>query len=166
MGSPESLADFIEAAGSGSKLRVEADLGDGFYRLRTDEAERRQAAQDIRSSEDAVIEMLRNARDAHARNAFVATAREGSKRLITIIDDGDGIPPAMHELVFEPRVTSKLDTMSFDRWGVHGRGMALFSIASNADSARVAASDRSLGASIAVETDLRRFRHARARSAV
>ena len=148
-----SLAAFLESAGSGGHLRVEADRGGGFYRLRIDEAERRQAVQDIRSSEDAVIELLRNSRDAHARNVFVSTVKEGTRRTIVVVDDGDGIPPEMHELVFEPRVTSKLDTMNFDTWGVHGRGMALFSIAQNAVSARVAASDRGLGASIVVETD-------------
>ena len=153
MNSSESLAAFLESAGSGGHFRVEADLGGGYYRLRVDEAERRQAAQDIRSSEDVVIEMMRNSRDAHARNIFVATSKERSRRSITVIDDGDGIPPDMHELVFEPRVTSKLDSMNFDAWGIHGRGMALFSIAQNSLSACVASSDRGLGASIAVVVD-------------
>ena len=109
--------------------RVEADLGDGFVRLRSAEAERRQAAHDIRSTEDIVIEMLRNARDAHAKSVFTAVSREGGRRRIVMVDDGDGVPPALHERVFEPRVTSKLDTMHMDKWGVHGRGMALYSIA-------------------------------------
>ena len=55
---------------------------------------------------------------------------------------------ALHERVFEPRVTSKLDTMHLDKWGVHGRGMALYSIAVNAETARVAASDAGLGSSL------------------
>lgn len=154
MPAADELAAFIEEAGAGSNLRVEADLGEGYFRLRTDEADRRQAAQDIRSTEDAVIEMLRNSRDAHARSIYVAVSKEGTHRFVTVVDDGDGIPPSMHKLVFEPRVTSKLDTMSFDTWGVHGRGMALFSIASNAVSARVVASGKGLGTSIAIETDL------------
>ena len=148
-----SLASFIEATPSARHLRVEADLGNGFYRLRIDEAERRQAIQDIRSSEDVLIELLRNARDAHARRAFIALSRDGRYRRIVLIDDGDGIPHEAHELVFEPRVTSKLDTMSMDSWGVHGRGMALYSISQNAVEAHIVASECDGGTAIAVTTN-------------
>ena len=147
------LTEFIETVCGESRLRVEADLGDGFVRLRSSEAERRQAAQDIRSSEDIVIELLRNARDAGARHIFVATQKTGSCRLITIIDDGAGIPASQHERIFEPRVTSKLDTAHMDKWGMHGRGMALYSIAVNARTARVCRSAPEKGASLSVETD-------------
>ncbi|WP_080797357.1 ATP-binding protein [Arabiibacter massiliensis] len=153
----EALESFIENVCGMSHLRVEADLGDGFVRLRSAEAERRQAAHDIRSTEDVVIEMLRNARDANAKSVFVAATREERRRRIVMVDDGDGVPPAMHERVFEPRVTSKLDTMHMDKWGVHGRGMALYSIAVNAASARIAASDAGMGAAFVVETDLDRL---------
>ena len=51
----EALEAFIENVCGDSHLRVEADLGDGFVRLRSAEAERRQAAHDIRSTEDIVI---------------------------------------------------------------------------------------------------------------
>lgn len=153
----EALESFIENVCGESHLRVEADLGDGFVRLRSAEAERRQAAHDIRSTEDVVIEMLRNARDANATSIFVAATREERRRRIVMVDDGDGIPPAMHERVFEPRVTSKLDTMHMDKWGVHGRGMALYSIAVNAETARIAASDAGKGSSFVVETDLDRI---------
>lgn len=148
------LSHFIDTVCGESRLRVEADLGDGFVRLRSSEAERRQAAQDIRSSEDIVIELLRNARDAGARHIFLATQRTEGARLITIIDDGDGIPAALHSRIFEPRVTSKLDTAHMDKWGMHGRGMALYSISVNAREARVARSGPGLGTSMAVETDL------------
>ena len=150
-----SLQAFVEEATGESHLRVEKDYGDGFVRLRTSEAERRQAAQDIQCSENIVLELLRNARDAHANHVFLAVSREGEKRQIVCIDDGDGIPAAMHELVFEPRVTSKLDTSRKDAWGLHGRGMALFSIAQNALSAHVATSAPKLGCSITVVTDTR-----------
>lgn len=153
----EALESFIENVCGDSHLRVEADFGDGFVRLRSAEAERRQAAHDIRSTEDIVIEMLRNARDARAQSIFAATTREERRRRIVMVDDGDGIPPAMHERVFEPRVTSKLDTMHMDKWGVHGRGMALYSIAVNAETARVAASDTGKGSAFVVETDLDRL---------
>lgn len=150
----EPLEQFIENVVGESHLRVEKDLGDGFVRLRSAEAERRQAAHDIRSSEDIVIEMLRNARDAQARTIFLAVSREDSTRRIVMLDDGEGIPEHLHQLVFEPRVTSKLDTVHMDKWGVHGRGMALYSIAVNSTAARVAASAPGLGTSMAVETDL------------
>lgn len=150
----DSLESFIEDVCGESHLRVETDLGDGFVRLRSAEAERRQAAHDIRSTEDIVIEMLRNARDAHARSIFLAVTREDRRRKLVMIDDGDGVPPSMHERIFEPRVTSKLDTMSMDKWGVHGRGMALYSIAVNSESAYVAASDSGKGSSLYVETNL------------
>lgn len=150
----ESLSAFVESVCGDSHLRVEDDLGGGFVRLKISEAERRQAAHDIRSTEDIVIEMLRNARDAHARSIFLAVGREGDVRRLTVLDDGDGVPPSMHEQVFEPRVTSKLDTAHVDKWGVHGRGMALYSISMNASKALIVASDSGMGSSFLVETDL------------
>ncbi|MEG0844970.1 MAG: ATP-binding protein [Raoultibacter sp.] len=151
----QDLTGFIEEAGGASHLRVEDDLGEGYVRLRSSEAERRQARHDIRSTEDIVIEMLRNARDAGARSIFFATSREGDKRLITIIDDGDGIPASMQQHVFEPRVTSKLDSVHMDRWGVHGRGMALFSIRSNTECAQVVSSGKGQGSAFFVRSNTR-----------
>ncbi|MDR0347610.1 MAG: ATP-binding protein [Coriobacteriales bacterium] len=147
------LIDFIEQVSGGLHLRVEENLGSGFVRLRSEEAERRQAKHDIRQVEDIVIEMLRNARDAQARAVYIATTKEGETRSFTIIDDGEGIPTELHELIFEPRVTSKLETMLEDEWGVHGRGMALFSIKSNVTSARVVSSGVGLGAALAIEVN-------------
>ena len=43
----DTLSDFIDDVCGESRLRVEDDLGDGFVRLRSSEAERRQAAQDL-----------------------------------------------------------------------------------------------------------------------
>ena len=85
----EGLADFINAISGEDRLAVEESFGDGFVRLRTAEAERRQAKHDIRSVEDIVIEMLRNARDAHAGTIFVATSKSDDLRSLTFIDDGD-----------------------------------------------------------------------------
>ncbi|MBI5231361.1 MAG: sensor histidine kinase [Coriobacteriales bacterium] len=146
----DSLIDFVSAVSGDAYLKVEENLGDGYVRLKVSEAERRQAKHDIRSVEDIVIELLRNARDAHARRIFLANHREGEERVLTIIDDGVGVPASLHERIFEPRVTSKLESMVIDEWGVHGRGMALFSIRSNVASARIAASDHHKGASIHV----------------
>jgi hypothetical protein len=149
----EKLIDFIEQVSGGAYLRVEENLGSGFVRLRSEEAERRQAKHDIRQVEDIVIEMLRNARDAKAQAVYLATTREGDVRTLTVIDDGEGIPVDLHELVFEPRVTSKLETMLEDEWGVHGRGMALFSIKSNVTNAKVVSSGIGLGSALVIEID-------------
>lgn len=149
----DNLQDFIETASSVLPFRVESDFGGGYVRLRSEEAERRQAAHDIRAVEDIVIEALRNARDAHARTVFLAIAKYDAVRKIVVLDDGDGIPPSMHQRIFDSRVTSKLDSMHLDKWGVHGRGMALYSIASNCLSAHVASSNVGLGASFVFEAD-------------
>ncbi|MCL1890580.1 MAG: ATP-binding protein [Coriobacteriia bacterium] len=148
-----SLIDFIEEVSGEVHLRVEESLGDGFVRLRSAEAERRQAKHDIRQVEDIIIELLRNSRDAAASTIFVATTKEGSERRLTLIDDGSGIPEGMQALVFEPRVTSKLDSMVMDDWGVHGRGMALYSIKSNTLEADICASDLGLGTALSVLVD-------------
>lgn len=152
-GGAADLISFVAQMSGEGSLRVEEDLGEGFVRLRVAEAERRQAKHDIRHVEDVVIELLRNARDAGAAHVFVATARTGTERTLAVIDDGSGIPDDMRERVFEARVTSKLESMRMDRWGVHGRGMALYSIRQNAEDARVLASGAGLGASLWVRTD-------------
>ncbi|MBN2404909.1 MAG: sensor histidine kinase [Coriobacteriia bacterium] len=149
----DALIDFVSTVSGEAFLRVEESLGDGFVRLRIAEAERRQAKHDIRSVEDVIVELLRNSRDAHAQRIFVSSAREGELRTITIIDDGVGVPAHLHEAIFEPRVTSKLETMVMDRWGVHGRGMALFSVRSNVAVAQIASSDVHKGAAMTVVAD-------------
>lgn len=151
------LHDFVEEVSGRNHLRVEHDFGDGFVRLHTSEAERRQAAQDIRCSEDVLFELIRNSRDAHSAHIFIATGREGNLRTLTVIDDGEGIPSSMHGHIFEPRVTSKLDTSHKDAWGLHGRGMALFSIKENARSAQVVTSRENLGSVIQVTLDSQRL---------
>jgi hypothetical protein len=153
MADNDSLIDFVSNVSGEAYLKVEEDFGEGFVRLRISEAERRQAKHDIRSFEDVVVELLRNSRDARARRIFVANAREGDTRTLTIIDDGVGVPAGLHDRIFEPRVTSKLDTMVTDRWGVHGRGMALFSVRENVSSARIASSELHRGTALAVLSD-------------
>lgn len=148
-----SLVDFVASVSGDGAVRVEESYGDGFVRLRVGEAERRQAKHDIRCIEDAVIELLRNARDAGAHTIILATTREGDERSVVILDDGVGIPASMRERIFDARVTSKLDTVHMDRWGVHGRGMALYSIRENARSARVMATAPGKGSSIRIDVD-------------
>lgn len=145
-----SLSNFIEEVVGSDSIRIEEDFGQGFVRLRSSEAERRQAAQDIRSSEDVVIELLRNSRDAGAKNIYVATGKVGDIRTLVVLDDGSGIPADMQELIFQPRITSKLDTAHMDKWGLHGRGMALFSIAENSREHYVVYSSVGNGTSIKV----------------
>lgn len=134
-------------------MRVEEQLGEGYVRLRVSEAERRQAKHDIRCIEDVVIELLRNSRDAGARRIFVASNREGTKRTLVVLDDGSGIPRDMWERIFDARVTSKLDSVHTDRWGVHGRGMALFSIKQNVSEAQVKDSGPGLGSALHIASD-------------
>lgn len=153
MSGASDLAGFVSTMGGDRALRVEESLGEGFVRLRVAEAERRQAKHDVRCVEDALIEMLRNARDAGARHIYVATSREGDRRTTCVLDDGSGIPEDMHDRVFEARVTSKLESVHMDRWGVHGRGMALFSIRENAVSAEVMSSAPGKGSALRVVTD-------------
>ena len=141
-----------ETIGDGYR-KVEEDLGNGYVRLCTAEADRRQAIQDIRSVEDVLIELLRNSFDAGAKSIYIATQNNQGRRTLAVIDDGSGIVESMRELVFEPRVTSKLESSHVDRWGLHGRGMALFSIRESSDSAEVAFSEPGVGSSIRVVTD-------------
>ena len=152
-----SLQHFIEQLSGEDHSRVQDDLGNGFVRLKAAEAQRRQAKQDIRSSEDVVIELLRNARDAHAKAIFIATWATKEQRFLTMLDDGDGVPFELQETIFEPFVTSKLDSFHADRWGVHGRGMALYSIRQNADKAQVVASAPGLGSVFSVTTSFLRL---------
>ncbi len=100
-----------------------------------------------------VVEMLRNSRDAGAKSIYVATMKEEGVRTLLFLDDGAGVPDDMRERIFDARVTSKLETMKMDRWGVHGRGMALFSIRQNTLSSQVVASGPNMGTSIRVTAD-------------
>lgn len=142
------LTRFIETVAPQTHLRVERELGDGFVLLRREEAERRQAAQDVRCTEDVIIELLRNAGDAQATQIFVACTLEAGVRTVVVLDNGCGIPNHLHDLVFHPRVTSKLDTVHLDKWGIHGRGMALYSIRERCEEARVCQSAPRLGTSV------------------
>jgi hypothetical protein len=136
-------------------LKIEEDLGNGFVRLKISEAERRQALQDINCVEDIVVELLRNSRDAGSRNIFLATKKiADKKRLIYCIDDGTGIPEIFHDLIFQSRVTSKLEDGVKDPYGFHGRGMALFSVKLNVDDIKITYSDSQRGTCIYIEIDI------------
>ncbi len=155
MGDANELISFVASMTGEGNLRVEENLGEGYVRLRVSEAERRQAKHDIQHVEDIVIEMLRNARDAGADRIYLATSKEEGVRTLLFLDNGSGVPTDMQDRIFDARVTSKLESMKMDRWGVHGRGMALFSIKQNTDEARVVSSGPDLGSvfKVAVATD-------------
>lgn len=153
MSDGNDLISFIASMSGEGNLRVEENLGDGFVRLRVSEAERRQAKHDIQHVEDIVVEMLRNARDAGARNIYLATSKEEGVRTLLFLDDGSGVPEDMRDRIFDARVTSKLESMRMDKWGVHGRGMALFSIRQNTQTAEVVSSAQGGGSSFRVVVD-------------
>ena len=153
MADTNELISFIASMTGEGNLRVEENLGEGFVRLRVSEAERRQAKHDIQHVEDVVIEMLRNARDAGASAIYLAMAKVDNLRTLIFIDNGCGVPEDMREAIFEARVTSKLESMHMDRWGVHGRGMALFSIKQNCREAFVLDSGKDLGSIFKVIAD-------------
>lgn len=136
-------------------LNIEEDLGDGYVKLKISEAERRQALQDINCVEDVIVELLRNSRDAGSKNIFIGTKKiEDKRRKIYFIDDGNGIPPNLQKLIFQSRVTSKMENGIKDPYGFHGRGMALFSIKLNVDDISIVFSDKSKGASFYIDIDL------------
>lgn len=146
--------EFVSSVTSSAVLKVEEKLGHGFVRLKVAEAERRQAFHDIRTVEDVARELIRNSRDAGAGKIFIGFQKEkGRYRRITILDDGCGIPSDMHSLIFEPRVTSRCENFKEDVFGVHGRGMALFSIKSRVDDIRIISSVNGFGTSMAVVVD-------------
>jgi len=149
----DKLINFIKGVAGDEHLKIEEDLGNGFVRLRVSEAERRQAKHDIRFAEDVVVELIRNSRDAGCRNIFVAFHKDKDIRNIVIIDDGSGIPSNLMPRIFEPRVTSKLETVVTDKYGIHGRGMALYSIKSNVEDVDIVASAVDRGSVIRVRVN-------------
>ncbi len=134
----DNLLTFISNLSGVDYKRVEEDFGGGYVRLDVAEAERRQAKHDIRTVEGVVTEFLRNSRDAGATKIFIAFYKKDAiERHIVGIDDGCGIPSSMQKKIFESRVTSKLDSVTFDDFGIHGRGMALYSIKSIVKAVRI-----------------------------
>lgn len=154
----DKLLTFVTNLAGHHFLKVEEELEDGYFRLNIAEAERRQAKHDIRTVEDAVIELLRNSRDAQAKHIFIASTKDSQQlRNLVIIDDGCGVPLSARQLIFEPRVTSKVDQIIEDKYGVHGRGMALFAIKSQVKSAYVVNSEKGSGTVIKVVVDTRQL---------
>jgi hypothetical protein len=117
------------------------DLGSGFARLAGPEGARRHPSR-LRHVEDALFELLRNARDAGAERVYVASTLKGRRyRVLSVIDDGSGIPETHRDLIFEPGVTSRhLSPVSdpLNPEGVpHGAGLSLYHIRNAALDARL-----------------------------
>ncbi len=122
------------------------DLGAGFARLSGVEGLRRSPGR-LRSVEDALFELLRNSRDAGARNVYVASSL-GARRFrhLVVIDDGRGIPETHKQLVFEPGVTtrhlnpvpeSSAQELPRAQNTPHGAGLSLYHVKNVALSAEV-----------------------------
>ncbi len=154
MSKRKDLRSFVENITGNDIFKIDEDLGNGYVRLKVSEAEKRQAKHDIRYIEDILIELLRNARDAMAEKIFVASHRDEKIREITVIDDGCGIPSSLHDKIFQPRVTSKLNDLVTDKYGIHGRGMALFSVKTASQDAKVIFSQENCGTAIQVKVSL------------
>jgi len=108
------------------------DLGSGFARLAGPEGARRQPSR-LRHVEDALFELLRNARDAGAKSVYVASTLKGRRyRVLSVIDDGSGIPETHRDLIFEPGVTSRHLSPVADHLDLkgapHGAGLSLYHI--------------------------------------
>ena len=116
------------------------DLGAGFARLAGAEGARRTPSR-ISSVEDALLELLRNSRDAGARNIYVASTLKNRRyRTLTVLDDGVGIPVSHADLVFEPGVTTRhlSPTLQHSDSSPHGAGLSLYHIRNATLDARVA----------------------------
>jgi hypothetical protein len=106
------------------------DLGAGFARLTGGEGARRGPSR-ITHVEDALLELVRNARDAGATRIYVAsTLRDRRYRTLTVIDDGQGIPQSHKELILEPGVTTRHLNPVIEPGDsvVHGAGLSLYQI--------------------------------------
>jgi hypothetical protein len=116
------------------------DLGAGFARLTGTEGTRRGPSR-ITHVEDALFELLRNARDAGAKSIYVAsTLKDRRYRTLTVLDDGHGIPESHKALIFEPGVTTRhLSPVPDpgDPAAIHGAGLSLYHIKNTALGAEV-----------------------------
>jgi Histidine kinase-, DNA gyrase B-, and HSP90-like ATPase len=131
------------------------DLGAGFARLTGVEGLRRSPRR-LRSVEDALVELLRNARDAGARNVYVASSLRARRyRALTVIDDGRGIPETHKRLIFEPGVTTRHLRPVEDRaaGSAHGAGLSLHHIKNAAVSAEVCSSSSPTSLRVVFDTE-------------
>lgn len=79
------------------------------------------------------MELLRNARDAGARNIYVASVlRRRRYRTLTVLDDGQGVDERYATLIFEPGVTTRHLNPTIEAVDPnsppHGAGLSLYHI--------------------------------------
>ena len=135
------------------------DLGFGFARLTGIEGSRRGPSR-INTVEDALLELVRNARDAGARNIYVASSLHSRRyRTLTVLDDGSGVPESHRDLVFEPGVTTRhltpiSDTDSTTHGTPHGAGLSLYHIRRAAVNASVSSCQNPTAIRVTFDTHL------------
>jgi hypothetical protein len=144
------------------------DLGAGFARLSGLEGFRRSPGR-LRSVEDAFFELLRNSRDAGARNVYVASSLSARRyRQLTVIDDGRGIPETHKHLVFEPGVTTRhlnpvpeapTQDLSRSQGAPHGAGLSLYYVKNVALSAEVFSASSPTAIKVVFDTRLLPEKH-------
>jgi len=129
------------------------DLGDGFARLTGAEGARRSPFR-LRSVEDALFELLRNSRDAGARNVYVASSLRARRyRTLVVIDDGHGITETHKHLIFEPGVTTRhLDPVSEQDGAPHGAGLSLYHVKNASFLAEVSSASSPTAVKVAFDT--------------
>lgn len=79
------------------------------------------------------MELLRNARDAGARNVYVASIlRRRRYRTLTVLDDGQGVDESYARMIFEPGVTTRHLEPTVEAADPnappHGAGLSLYHI--------------------------------------
>jgi hypothetical protein len=131
------------------------DLGAGFARLTGVEGLRRSPRR-LRSVEDALVELLRNARDAGARNVYVASSLRARRyRALTVIDDGRGIPETHKRMIFEPGVTTRhlRPVEDVAAGSAHGAGLSLHHIKNAAVTAEVCSASSPTSLRVVFDTE-------------
>jgi hypothetical protein len=133
------------------------DLGSGFARLTGLEGARRNPSR-LRYVEDALVELLRNARDAGASSIYVAwTLKSRRYRVLTVIDDGGGIPETHKDLIFEPGVTSRhlrpLSDPHDPNLTPHGAGLSLYHIKNAAVSVEITSTSSPTAIRVSFDTE-------------
>jgi hypothetical protein len=134
------------------------DLGAGFARLTGVEGARRGPSR-ISYVEDALLELLRNARDAGATHIYVASTLKNKRyRTLTVIDDGHGIPESHRNLILEPGVTTRhLDPVTHpeDPPAVpHGAGLSLYQIRTRSLDTRVLSASKPTSIQTTLDTNI------------
>jgi hypothetical protein len=132
------------------------DLGAGFARLTGVEGARRGPSR-ITHVEDALLELVRNARDAGAANIYVASTLKNCRfRTLTVIDDGRGIPNSHRDLILQPGVTSRHLNPVTEPGDpvVHGAGLSLYQIKDQSLETRVLSTSSPTSIQATFDTDI------------